>query len=213
MWSQENEEVLDSIQFKQSYGLRIGIEIIRPVSQAIQKEDLGFELTADFRVAKKWYVATEIGYESEPGDEEYIKFHTKGTYAKLGFNYNLYDNWEGMSNEVYVGLRYGFSAFEQQLKSYTALDFDDYFGNYSATPSTTFDGLTAHWAELHFGLKVEALPNLFLTTGLHFKKLIKETELEGFANLYIPGFNKVLLNNAGVGFNYTVAYLIPIKKK
>jgi len=211
--AQEQEEQIDSLKIKQSYGIRVGVDVVRPLVQTIQKQDIGLEITADYRVANKWYIATEVGYESEIGEEDYINFTTKGSYAKLGFNYNLYENWEGMNNEVYIGLRYGFSTFQQQLNSYTVLDSDNYFGAYTATPGTTFENLTAHWAELHFGLKVEVFPNLFLTTGIHFKKLIAEKVPDGFANLYIPGFNKVLLNNAGIGFNYTIAYLIPIQKK
>lgn len=219
-WSQEETQKdsvpnreLDSIQLNESYGIRVGIDISRPILQTLQKQDLGFELTADYRLAKNWYVATELGYESEAVIEDFVDFHTKGSYVKLGFNYNAYENWQGMNNEVYVGLRYAYSRFQQQLNAYTVVDFSDYVGNYSASPGMVFDGLSAHWVELHFGLKVETLPNLFLTAGVHFKKLLNDTEPEGFANLYIPGFNSVLLNRNAVGFNYTIAYLIPIKKK
>ncbi len=203
----------DSLHNKKPYGIRVGIDISRPIFQILKEQDLGLEVTADYRVAKNWYAAMEIGYESEPGNEDFIDFHTKGSYGKLGFNYNAYENLRGMNNEVYVGMRYGFSQFQQQLNSYTVVDFSDYVGNYSASPGTVFDGLSAHWIELHFGLKVETLPNLFLTAGVHFKKLISDEEPDGFANLYIPGFNSVLLNRNAVGFNYTIAYLIPIKNK
>jgi hypothetical protein len=212
-WAQDNEEILDTIKVKNTYGLRIGIDMSRPIIQFAQKQDIGFEITADYRVTTNWYAAAEFGYESEPGLEEYIDFHTKGSYAKLGFNYNAYENWRGMSNEVYVGLRYGYSSFEQQLNSFTALDFDNYFGDNTTAPERVYSSLSAHWAELHFGLKVEILQNLYLTGGIHFNKLISSTEPEGFANLYIPGFDKVQLNKTGVGFNYTIAYLIPIRKK
>lgn len=219
-WSQEElpkdslqVQVIDTIQHKEAYGIRVGFDITHPLIQTFQKQDLGFEVTADYRVAKNWYVAMELGYESEPGLEDFIDFHTKGSYAKIGFNYNAYENLKGINNEVYVGMRYGFSQFNQQLNSYTVVDFSDYFSNYSASPGSVFDGLSAHWAELHFGLKVETFPNLFLTAGIHFKKLISDKEPDGFANLYIPGFNSVLLNRNAVGFNYTISYLIPIQKK
>lgn len=219
-WSQEElpkdsliVNQMDSIQSKEAYGIRVGFDISRPLIQTLQKQDLGFEITADYRVKKNWYVAMELGYESEPGLEDFIDFHTKGSYAKIGFNYNAYENWHGMNNEVYVGMRYGYGQFQQTLNSYTVVDFSNYFQNYTATPGSVFDGLSAHWAELHFGLKVETLPNLFLTAGVHFKKLLSDKEPNGFANLYIPGFNSVLLNRNAVGFNYTISYLIPIKKK
>lgn len=219
-WSQEElpkdslqVQVIDTIQHKEAYGIRVGFDIIRPLIQTFQKQELGFEVTADYRVAKNWYVAMELGYESEPGLEDFIDFHTKGSYAKIGFNYNAYENLKGINNEVYVGMRYGYAQFQQTLNSYSVVDFSDYFQNYSATPGSVFDGLSAHWAELHFGLKVETFHNLFLTAGIHFKKLISDKEPDGFANLYIPGFNSVLLNRNAVGFNYTISYLIPIKKK
>ena len=60
---------------------------------------------------------------------------------------------------------------------------------------------------------LEVLNNLFLTTGVQFKKLISSKQPDGFANLYIPGFNKVLTGNGGFGFNYTISYLIPFYKK
>lgn len=215
-WSQKDSlQVIekDSLHTKWINSIRVGIDLSRPIIQLAQKQDLGFEITTDIRLKNNWYIAAELGYESEPGEEEYVNFHTKGSYTKLGFNYNAYENLIGMNNEVYVGLRYGVSSFQQKLISLTALDLDNYFGEYSATPNTTFDGLTAHWAELHFGIKVETLPNLFLSTGIHFKKLIGDKKPEGFDNLFIPGFGSMLLNKNGVGFNYTISYLIPLSKK
>ena len=203
----------DTIRLKKSYEIRLGLDISRPVMQLAQEQEIGLELTLDYRLAANWYIASEFGYESEIGHEEIIDFYTRGNYAKLGFNYNAYENLSGMNNEVYVGLRYGFSKFQQELNNFTILDLDDYFGDYTEVPNRLYEGLSAHWAELHFGLKVETLPNLFLTASVHFKKLISDKEPEGFANLYIPGFNKVFLNGSGVGFNYTIAYLIPLKKK
>jgi len=218
-WSQQetaNDSIQliknDSLKTKKYAAIRIGIDVSRPIIQLLQKQDLGIEITADYKVAKNWYIASEFGYESEPGHEDQIDFHTKGSYAKLGFNYNAYENLEGLNNEVYIGLRYGFSQFQQQLTSYTVIDLDDYFGDYTATPGTVYEGLAAHWAELHFGLKVETLPHLYLAVGIHFKKLLSDEVPEGFANLYIPGFNKVLLNRDTIGFNYTISYQIPLKK-
>ncbi len=203
----------DSIKKEQKFGFRIGLDLSRPIVQLIQKQEVGFEITGDYRLAKNWYAAAEIGYASEPGKEDFITYHTNGSYAKLGFNYNTYENWTGLNNEVYVGLRYGFSTFNQQLISYTTTDLDHYFGDQTYTPNLKYTGLNGHWAELNVGLKVEVMKNLFLTTSIQFKKLISSKQPDNFSNLYIPGFNKVLLNNNGFGFNYTVAYLIPFYKK
>lgn len=209
----QEEQIKDTTAYKQSYGFRVGLDISRPIIQSIQKEDLGLEITGDYRISNSLYLATELGYESEPTKEDYVQFHTKGSYIKLGANYNAYENWQGMSNEVYFGLRYGYSAFSQKLMQITAVDLDNYFGAYEATPDKTYDNLQAHWMELHFGLKVEVFRNLYLTTAIQFKKLLSQKKPENFANLYIPGYQSISLNNGGVGFNYTIAYLIPFKKK
>jgi hypothetical protein len=192
------------------YRIRLGADITRPIIQLAQKEDVGFEIVGDFRLKKNWYIATELGYESEPGKEEYLKFHTKGSYAKLGFNYNLYENLKDLNNEIYIGLRYGVSSYQQELISYTAVDLDNYFGNHQGAPNEIYKNLNAHWAELHFGLKVETLHNLFLGAAIHFKKLFSNDESISFEHLYIPGLGKVLLNNNAVGFNYTISYSIPL---
>jgi len=208
--AQELEQDIDTLKPTQKHYIRLGVDISRPIIQTIQKEDLGIEITVDYQLTPKWFVALELGTASEPGHEDFITFHTKGSYAKIGANYNTYKNFGGMNNEVYFGLRYGFSRFEQKLISYTAVDYNDYFGNYTLSPNTTFDNLQAHWAELHVGLKVEVLHNFFLGSSIHFKKIINDTTPEGFANLYIPGFNSVLLSNNGIGFNYTLSYRIPL---
>lgn len=214
-WAQKDSLQLvgkDSLKPRLIKSIRVGVDLSRPVIQVAQKQEVGFEITADIRLKNKWYIAAEFGNESEPGKEDYIQFHTKGRYAKLGFNYNTYENLKGMNNEVYIGLRYGISSFQQELISYSALDLDNYFGNYFTNPAITYKGLSAHWVALHFGLKVETLPNLFLSAGIHFNKLVNDKKAEGIDNLYIPGFGKVLLNKNAVGFNYTLSYLIPLSK-
>lgn len=214
-WAQKDSLQLvekDSLKPRLIKSIRVGVDLSRSVIQLAQKQEIGFEIAVDVRLKNKWYIAAEFGNESEPGKEDYIQFYTKGRYAKLGFNYNTYENLQGMNNEVYIGLRYGFSSFQQDLISYSALDLDHYFGDYSTNPNTTYKGLSAHWVALHFGLKVETLPNLFLSAGIHFNKLLSDKKSEGIDNLYIPGFGKVLLNRNAVGFNYTISYLIPLSK-
>lgn len=43
--------------------------------------------------------------------------------------------------------------------------------------------------------------------------MISTKEPDGFKNLFVPGFNRVFLNDSGFGFNYTISYLIPIYKR
>ena len=207
------QEPLDTIKGKESYGLRIGVDISKPIIAQLETDVQGLEFIADIRVMGNIYAAVEFGTETKTVDEEYINFTADGTYIKIGGNFNAYENWEGMTNEIYIGLRYGMASFTQTLNSYTPNSEGTYFIADTVEPSTKFSGLNAQWVELVFGLKVETFKNLYLGASLQLKNMISTTEPENFKNLHVPGFNRVSLNDKGVGFNYTISYLIPLMKK
>jgi len=203
----------DTIKNKEKYGLRIGVDLSKPINSFFQTETKGLELVSDVRVLRNYYAAVELGFLEKTTNEDYLNFTTKGSYIKAGFNYNAYENWIGMNNEIYVGLRYGLSFFNQTLNSYTPNVYGTYFIPETIEPNTEFKDLTAHWVEFVFGMKVETFNNLFIGASITFNNLISTTDPDNFKNLQIPGFNRVFLNNKGVGFNYTLSYLIPIIKK
>ena len=208
-----SQEKKDTIKTKESYGIRIGIDLSKPINSFFQEETKGLELVADIRVLRNYYAAVELGFLDKTTNEDYINFTTKGSYIKAGVNYNAYKNWKGMTNEIYVGLRYGLSFFDQTLNSYTPNVNGTYFIPEIVEPNTEFKDLTAQWVEFIFGMKVEIFNNLYLGASVSFNNMINTTDPENFKNLQVPGFNRVFLNNAGVGFNYTLSYLIPIVKK
>ncbi|WP_457615585.1 DUF6048 family protein [Lutibacter sp.] len=207
--AQEN----DTLKVKEKYGLRLGIDLSKPINALLDKNISGFEIQGDFRVYKNYYIAAELGYDDKTTDEDYLNFTTQGSYIKVGVNYNAYKNWKGMNNEVFVGVRYGLGFFSQTLNSYTPNVSGTYFIPATTEPNTKFENLTAQWAEFIFGIKVETLKNFYLGASVSLKSIINTKEPENFKNLYIPGFNRVYLNNTGVGFNYTLSYLIPLFKK
>jgi Domain of unknown function (DUF6048) len=211
--SVNSQQEQDTIKKIESYGIRVGIDLSRPLNSFLQSETKGLELVGDIRVLKNYYAAVELGFLDKTTNEDYINFTTKGSYIKAGFNYNAYKNWKGMNNEIYVGLRYGLSFFNQTLNSYTPNVRGTYFIPTTLEPATEFNDLTAQWVEFVFGMKVETYKNLYLGVGVSFNKLVNTTDPENFKNLHIPGFNRVFLNNTGIGFNYTLSYLIPIIKK
>ena len=77
-----------------------------------------------------------------------------------------------------------------------------------------FSGLSAIWAELIFGLKAQIVSHLYVGFNVQLKAMITQDEPTNFANLSVPGFNKIYDSGRfGVGFGYNVSYLIPIYKK
>lgn len=209
----KSETKKDTIIYKTGYGLRVGIDISKPILSIFDKSYSGLEIVGDYRVSKNWYVATELGYEDEIVFEEFSKSTTSGSYIRLGANYNAYQNWLDMNNEIYIGGRYGFSLFNQTLNNHTPNVNSTYFPAKTITTPLETKGLTAHWFEFQLGIKVETFKNLFVGFHGSYKVGISIKNPEKFQTLYAPGFNRVFSSNTGFGFNYTISYLIPFTKK
>jgi len=202
----------DTIVIKHKYGLRIGIDIYNPLKSLITPSRKSYEVVADYRLTNKLFIAGEAGTTNNLTTVDYMQFNTAGKYVKAGIDYNSYKNWLGMDNMIYFGARLGFSNFSQELLSYT-INAHPFFAEVPITTPQKFDNLSAKWFEFVFGIKVQTLNNLYMGFSFRSKFLISAKEPPNFKNLYIPGFDRVFLNNTGFGFNYTLSYLIPFKKK
>ncbi|WP_439132176.1 DUF6048 family protein [Polaribacter sp.] len=211
--------VQDSIVYTTPYGIRFGVDISKPILAAVHSNyNNGFEVVADYRIKKRLYLAAELGYEDVTTKEDFTNSTASGTYVRLGINYNLYENWLDMNNEVFFGFRYGLSIFDQTLNSFTpnVVNGEDkgepYFTSNTTFPNTT-TSLNAHWSEFMLGFKVETFTNVFISASLSYKIAIRVKEPENFKTLYAPGFNRIFDSSTGFGFNYTISYLIPFSKK
>ena len=203
----------DSITYKSPYGLRIGVDISKPIIGMIDSNSSGIEFVADYRISKNWYIAAELGNQKERTVEDYTTSTSNGNFIKVGLNYNAYQNWLDMNNEIYVGFRYATSVFDQTLDSYRINTGSDYFlSNTTTTPITTTD-LSAHWTEFVMGIKVETFKNLYLGFSFNYKIMLSLKHPKNFKTLYVPGFNRVFETESGFGFNYTISYTIPFVNK
>jgi hypothetical protein len=205
----------DTIQkFPERYGLRVGVDLHRLTKSLYDNNYRGLEIVGDYRLTKKFYVAGELGNEEKTVDDDRLNFTTQGSYFKVGFDYNAFENWLDMENMIYAGMRVGFSSFDHQVNSYKIYENNgNYFGQTIIAPGEKFSGQTASWVEIVGGVKTELFNNLYMGFSVRLNYLISNKEPEGFANLYIPGFNRTYDGKFGAGFNYTLSYFIPIYKK
>lgn len=209
----------DTIVYKQSYGLRLGIDLSRPITSFLDDNYTGLELVADYRINQNLYIAAELGNEKKTRQEDLFNFTTSGSYLKVGVNKNNYANWYGERNLIYIGGRLAFSTFENTLNDYQYFNTnrywnpDNFAGGTGEVPEN-FSGLSATWLEAVFGTKVELLPNIYLGGSIRLGLLLSQKEDERFPNLWIPGFNKVTSDSRfGVGYNYSISYFLPLYKK
>ena len=195
------------------YGLRVGIDLSKLARTVYDKNYKGIEFVGDYRLTKKMYLAAEIGNETKTTDDNTLNFTTKGTYFKVGFDSNNYENWLDMENMIHIGLRYGVSSFSQELNSYKIYNTDTYFP--TAAPvavGTKYNGLSAQWVEVVAGMKVELFNNLYAGFSARLNYLVSNKKPDNFDNLYIPGYNRTYDGKFGVGWNYTISYFIPLYK-
>ena len=204
----------DSVPLKKErYGIRFGVDLFKLTRSLYEKDYQGLEIVGDYRLTRRHYLAAEIGNENKTVDDDQVNFTTKGTYLKVGFDYNTFENWGNMENMIYVGLRYGVSSFSQTLNSYTIYNANPYWGATQVTPSgQNFDGLSAQWIEVVAGMKAEVFSNVFVGFSFRLNRMISQKLPNNFDNLYIPGFNRTYNGDFGVGFNYTVSYFLPLYK-
>lgn len=214
-FSQNASVAQDSTIYKQSYGLRLGGDLGKLARSFLDDNYKGFEVNGDYRLTKELYLAGELGTEEIITSSNYLNVTAKGSYFKAGADYNFYTNWLDMENMIYGGFRVGISAFNQTLNSFTVYNTDQYWqSQFSDSPNREFKGLSAIWAEVIFGLKAEVLTHLYVGLNMQLKGMITQDEPTNFANLSVPGFNKIYDSGRfGVGFGYTISYLIPIYKK
>lgn len=210
----EYEQVTDSIFYKDRYGLTVSLDLSRIGTSLWDSEYQGLEIGADYRFSEDLYIAGELGNENSVFREDNILNETDGSYIKLGVNYNVYDNWIGMQNLIYVGFRYGFATYSQNLKTYRIYTTDSYFPPDLRDADRTFNNLTANWLELQAGIRVNIFGNFYLGAHLQLKTMITSTSIPNFDNLYVPGFRRTYdYSSIGAGWGYSISYMIPLYTK
>ncbi|TLF40341.1 DUF6048 family protein [Maribacter aurantiacus] len=210
----------DTVEYKQAYGLRAGIDLSRPLISTLDENYTGFEIVADYRLTEKLYLAAELGTEDKTKQEDLYNFTTTGSYLKLGFDNNTYENWYGEQNLLYYGGRLAFSSFSQTLNNYQYFNSNRYWNPTDFAEGSNiaeeFSGRSAVWVEALFGTKVELFANIFLGASVRLGILVSNSDGgdDRFPNLWIPGFNKVTDGTRfGVGYNYSISYFLPLYKK
>ena len=213
----------DTVTRKYAYGLRVGIDLSRPVLSFADENYTGFEIVGDYRLTEKWFLAAELGNEERTQDEDLsgeilYEYTTSGSYIKAGADYNTYSNWYGMRNQITVGGRYAFSSFSQTLNNFKFFNSNRFFSPddlvVGSTEEIQFENLTASWLEFVVSLKAELFANIYIGMSIRLGHLVTNTDPDNFRNLWIPGFNRVTENSKwGVGYNYSLSYFIPLYKK
>jgi hypothetical protein len=197
--------------------LRAGIDLFKPIRTQFDNQFQGIEFVGDLKVGERLYIASEIGSEKRTIESENLNFTTSGGYIKLGIDYNMYNNWVGLNNDIFIGLRFGRSIHSQTLNNYLVY-INHHYWDTPITESGFANGdretLSTGWLEIVFGTKVEISSKFYLGISMRVNRILSNQQPDNFGNLYVPGFNKVTDgNNFGASFNYTLTYSLPFRLK
>ena len=211
-----NDSLIEKDKWLTINKLRLGADLFKPIKSSSEGDNLNYEIVGDLQVTENLYLASEYGSIDRVIEDENINFNSSGNFLRIGFNYNMFNNWVGMDNSIYLGLRYATSNFSNTILDYTVRNQDSYFSNLvdSEYQTNEYSNLSGNWIEIVAGLKVETFNNVYLGFSLRLNKLLSNSKPDNFDTLFIPGFNKVTDDNTfGSGFNYTLTYSIPLRKK
>jgi len=211
-----NDSLIEKDKWLTINKLRLGADLFKPIKSSSEGDNLNYEIVGDLQVTENLYLAGEYGSIDRVIEDENINFNSSGNFLRIGFNYNMFNNWVGMDNSIYLGLRYATSNFSNTILDYTVRNQDSYFSNLVDREYQTneYSNLSGNWIEIVAGLKVETFNNVYLGFSLRLNKLLSNSKPDNFDTLFIPGFNKVTDDNTfGSGFNYTLTYSIPLRKK
>jgi len=211
-----NDSLIEKDKWLTLNKLRLGADLFKPIKSSSEGDNLNYEIVGDLQVTENLYLAGEYGSIDRVIEDENINFNSSGNFLRIGFNYNMFNNWVGMDNSIYLGLRYATSNFSNTILDYTVRNQDSYFSNLvdSEYQTNEYSNLSGNWIEIVAGLKVETFNNVYLGFSLRLNKLLSNSKPDNFDTLFIPGFNKVTDDNTfGSGFNYTLTYSIPLRKK
>ena len=214
--NQLNDSLIEKNKILNINKIRLGFDIFKPIKSSSDGDNLNYEIVGDLQITENLYLAAEYGLIDRLIKDENINFISDGNFLRFGFDYNMFNNWVGMDNAIFLGLRYGSSNFSNKIESYNIRNSDAYFSNIVENNYETIghSNLTGSWLEIVAGVKVETFNNVYLGFSLRLNKLLSTKKPDNFDNLFIPGFNKVTDDNTwGSGFNYTLTYSIPLKKK
>ena len=214
--SNSNDTLIKKEKLLNINKIRLGFDLLKPILSSSEGDNLNYEIVGDLQLTENIYLAGEYGLVDKMIEDENINFNSTGSFLRIGFDYNMFENWIGMDNSIYVGVRYGTSSFSSKILDYNVRNKDSYFSNLVTNEFQTIENsnLSGNWIEILLGIKVETFKNVYLGLSLRLNKLLSDKKPDNFGNLFIPGFNKVTDENTfGSGFNYTLTYSIPLKKR
>lgn len=170
---------------------RIGVNISTPlitafVNDAATKRS-GYEATLDYCIKNDVYLVLEGGVGNSRINYPELSYTTTNTFARIGIDKSMLqrlfpNDWD----MIFIGARYGIGLIQRSEATFVTTD--DFWG--TTTGTIPAKNLTAHWAEMNMGMRVELLKHLFAGYNVRAKFLINDKAFRELPPAYISGYGK-----------------------
>ncbi len=185
-------------------GIRIGVNIVRPLMVFPVSSRFGIEGVADFNLGTEYFAVVEGGYSKREYNEPDFNIRESGLFLRLGADKNYYTHFNDV---VGLGVRLGFSVFDR--KAPFAYVESGYWSDYSGHISSEI--FFSQWAEVVAVLKTEVFPNIYMGWNIRGRLLLYNPSDKYVKDRYIPGFGPGDTNSS-IGFDFYLYYRIPTRK-
>jgi hypothetical protein len=184
---------------------RVGFDLGKFIlAQVNDSQSVDFTIEGNY---KNYFAVVEFGLETRNIKNSLLQYDAKGSYFRIGFDYDLYDNWPGMYNNITLGMRYGHASYDSHLYGYTINQPNNAWQPQWVSTNKSFEGLSANWIEVVSKVQVETFKNLYMGYSISLKYLLNYAQAEDFDVAYIPGFFKRnAYSNLGFGMQYIISY-------
>ena len=185
-------------------GIRLGTDLFSLIRTPVDDSFSGWEISADVGFYR-YYLTIETGQWQRDFNASDEVYDNNGYYSRVGVDVNfLKDDPE--RNMLFLGARYGFSTFSENLRILS----DDVW-NAGASSYSNMD-TKASWAEVTGGLKVKIWKYFWLGYTARYKFALNTKETTNLKPNDVPGYGQTN-KNVTWGFNYQMLFMIPFKGK
>jgi hypothetical protein len=188
--------------------LRLGVNISTPVINALTSDSLvkrnAYEITLDYAFKNDVYLVLEGGFGGSTINYTDLKYNTNNSYARIGVDKSMLqrlfpNDWD----MLFVGVRYGIGLINRSEATFSTND--NFWG--TTTGTIPAKNMTAHWAELNAGMRVELLKHLFAGYNIRAKFLANGKAFQELPPAYVAGYGKVEKSTV-FDFNFYLCYAL-----
>lgn len=182
---EERKAIVDS-----NNQFRFGFDVSRLWFNNVQKKlekRISYEIELDYYWRKDLYIMAEGGWGNSSLNYTDLAYESNNVFVRAGFNKSILPRLKQNDWDIaFIGLRYGLGFINRGAANYTIED--NIWGTVSNTVPA--ESLTAHWAEITGGVRVELWQGVFIGWNVRGKFMLNSKKFKEIPPYFIAGYGK-----------------------